>query len=295
MHAKLNLFDNKNGRNKKCWRNRRNEVKEIEEIKETRKTEEMKDIEETKELEESESLENYTGIELNELADKIAKEGCKNGDSTKINPQGLKSVKYFNTVNDKPIDLPIQEYMKEYISINHLIDWKMMYRTTTTLSQWIIIATDWEYTQEMLMYTSITNPETSEEDQKYRTFKVKLFINELPTKQIMHDRQHLNDKPIDLPIQEYMKEYISINHLIDWKMMYRTTTTLSQWIIIATDWEYTQEMLMYTSITNPETSEEDQKYRTFKVKLFINELPTKQIMHDRQHCHGTSWDILGQK
>ncbi|RHZ69645.1 hypothetical protein Glove_281g62 [Diversispora epigaea] len=112
-------------------------------------------------------VKSHTGIELNELADKLnklAKEGCKNGNPTKINPQGLKNVKYFNTVNDKPIDLPIQEYMKEYISINHLIDWKMMYRTTTTLSQWIITATDWEYTQETLMYTSITNPETSEED-----------------------------------------------------------------------------------------------------------------------------------
>ncbi|RHZ73008.1 hypothetical protein Glove_235g27 [Diversispora epigaea] len=84
--------------------------------------------------------------------------------------------------------------MKEYISINHLIDWKTMHRMTTTLSQWIIIATDWEYTQETLMYTSITNPETSEEDQKLRTFKVKLFINELSTKQIMHNRRVKNDE-----------------------------------------------------------------------------------------------------
>src|SRR6185436_6170795 len=76
-------------------------------------------------------VKSHTGIELNELADKLAKEGCKSGDQTKINPQGLKSIKYFNTVNDKPIDLPIQEYMKEHILINHLIDWKTMYRVTT--------------------------------------------------------------------------------------------------------------------------------------------------------------------
>jgi hypothetical protein len=78
-----------------------------------------------------------------------------------------------------------------------------------------------------------------------------------------------------------MKEMIYINKLVDWKMLYRTTTTLSKTIITATDWKQTKETLMYSRITNSETSQEDQKYRTFKLKLLIEGLPTKKLMHER--------------
>ncbi|RHZ74611.1 hypothetical protein Glove_220g52 [Diversispora epigaea] len=136
----------------------------------------------------SKKIKSHTGILLNDLADQLAKSGYKNGNLSNIKPQFLNKISYINKINGKTLDIPTQDYIKELTEINHLINWKTKYRSMKTLSKFIILTVDWNLTQEILIYTKINDPETSEEDQKYKTFKIKLFIEELPTKKIMHDR-----------------------------------------------------------------------------------------------------------
>lgn len=86
--------------------------------------------------------------------------------------------KYNNTVMDKRIKIIFTAF-HDIKTTNNLFT---QYRITSSLNKNIVRNTDWHKTKWSLTYNSITNMNTSTEEQTIRSFKLKLFMDELPTK-----------------------------------------------------------------------------------------------------------------
>lgn len=130
----------------------------------------------------------HSSIELNEKVDSLAKYRITYTTPTQINSNNLNSIKYHITQKSKIIDLPLSTFYKKYITINHLIQWKIQYRNITIINVTITKSTDWQITKEILMHTKLTDPFISANNKTLRTFKIKLFTDKLPTKQKMHEK-----------------------------------------------------------------------------------------------------------
>jgi len=64
----------------------------------------------------------HTGIKYNELADKLAKEGCKN-EIISFNYEKIKKIQYTLNFKNKIIEKSCRNFIKEYIAAKGFYEW----------------------------------------------------------------------------------------------------------------------------------------------------------------------------
>ncbi|CAG8698445.1 988_t:CDS:2 [Dentiscutata erythropus] len=106
-----------------------------------------------------------------------------------INEQQLRDRKALFKWNNKNIDTSIKEFIKKKSEIKWLVKWRTQYRTNKWANQYIVNSTDWISTWEFIHDTKIVSNYTSTEDQKYRSFNIKILNDELPVMNNLNQRK----------------------------------------------------------------------------------------------------------
>jgi ribonuclease HI len=121
----------------------------------------------------------HSGIEYNELADMLAKEGCEN-EIISFNYEGIKKIKYTLSFENKVIEKSCRTFIKEYIAAKGFHEWLSNNRNkkykTLNLSKEI----SWEATTRIQKNPGKNNI-TNYEQSKIKSFLIKNLMEELPT------------------------------------------------------------------------------------------------------------------
>ena len=129
----------------------------------------------------------HSGVELNELADKLAGEG-HNCPSCTFDLGVLTSVNVIGCWNSKSIEEPLRKFTKKLGATKQSAQWRLLNRNVNTISETKSKIICWESTWQTAMLSYKDKLSTSNEETRQRAFNVKLLNNELPTLVKMRER-----------------------------------------------------------------------------------------------------------
>ncbi|RHZ63860.1 hypothetical protein Glove_327g14 [Diversispora epigaea] len=144
-------------------------------------------------------VEAHSGIVLNKRADKLAQKGLTLSGIYEIDIMQLNDRKALFKWSGKHIDTSIKKFIKKRTEVKWITQWRIQYRTYKWINENIANDTDWQSTWKLIHDTKIVSNYTSKEDQKYRTFNIKILNDELPVINNLHIRKpsvYQNDKCI---------------------------------------------------------------------------------------------------
>jgi ribonuclease HI len=142
-------------------------------------------------------VEAHSGNSLNERADLLAKKGLTCRDKCEINISILRDRKALFAWKNKHIDTSIKDFIKQRSEIKWLAQWRTQYRTYKWTNENIINSTDWKLTWSAIHGSKIVSNYTSNKDQQFRSFNIKIINEELPTMDKLHQRKpniYINNK-----------------------------------------------------------------------------------------------------
>ncbi|PKK60204.1 hypothetical protein RhiirC2_856975, partial [Rhizophagus irregularis] len=123
----------------------------------------------------------HSGIEYNEIADKLAKDGCDSGRIILISPKGIKAQKgYIMFNNDTIIDRNIRKTLKKPINFQNIkrqISLKPLHTLKTFTTNHII---NWEFSQLWINHNPFQKA-TNESYSKHVSWRIKCSNYALPT------------------------------------------------------------------------------------------------------------------
>ncbi|RHZ76277.1 hypothetical protein Glove_199g214 [Diversispora epigaea] len=86
----------------------------------------------------------------------------------------------------------------------------------------------------------------------------------------------------DTSIKEFVKKRAEVKWITQWRLQYRTYKWMNENISDNTDWQTTWSMMHGTKIVSSFTNKEDQKYRSFNMKVLNDEPPVINNLHVRK-------------
>ncbi|RHZ83449.1 hypothetical protein Glove_92g59 [Diversispora epigaea] len=134
-----------------------------------------------------EKVKAHSGVIHNEMADKLAKEGC-------FKPvcfpdlQSLTSVNAMSCWNTETIEEPLRHFTKKLGKAKHSIKWRLLNQNISTISAFKSKQIQWESSWRTTILSYIDRNVTDNKETRQRAFNVKLFNNELPTLEKLKDR-----------------------------------------------------------------------------------------------------------
>jgi ribonuclease HI len=129
----------------------------------------------------------HSGIEYNEMADKLAKDGI----SYHIcdpNVQSLASVNAIGYWKTNQIEVPFREFTKKLGTAKRTANWRLLNRNLNSISDYKSQQISWEITWKTISLSYRERLATSDKETRERAFNMKLLNNELPTLERMYDR-----------------------------------------------------------------------------------------------------------
>jgi ribonuclease HI len=136
-------------------------------------------------------VEAHSGNKYNDIADWLAKSATMLEERHSIKPTDNMGYLEHNTKwNDIQLEVPIQEMAKQICGARHVLEWRSLNRNKISIDNDVLRSVNWTLSTSTLHPSKMTNSITSEEDHKNRSFRIRLWNNELPTKSKLHERSH---------------------------------------------------------------------------------------------------------
>jgi ribonuclease HI len=131
----------------------------------------------------------HSGNKHNDTADWLAKRATTLEERHTIKPTDNRGNLDHNTKwNDIQLEVPIQEMAKRICEAKHVLEWRSLNRNMSSINNDTLRSTNWALSVKSLHPSKMTNSNTNEEDHRDRSFRIRLWNNELPTKSKLHDR-----------------------------------------------------------------------------------------------------------
>ncbi|RHZ86607.1 hypothetical protein Glove_48g27 [Diversispora epigaea] len=129
----------------------------------------------------------HSGIEHNELADKLAKDGTFQSKCIPNIPS-LSSVNAVGQWRAKIIEVPLRGFVKKIGTSRHTAQWRLLNRHLDVMSNYKSQQVAWKTSWEVTSLSYKKRLSTCDKETRERAFNMKLLNRELPTRERMFER-----------------------------------------------------------------------------------------------------------
>ena len=129
----------------------------------------------------------HSGVEYNEVADKLAKDGISHS-ICEPDIQSLSSVNAVGCWKTNQIEVPFRGFTKKIGTTKHTAEWRLLNRNLDSISNYKSQQISWEITWKTTSLFYRERQATSDKETRERAFNMKILNNELPTMERMFDR-----------------------------------------------------------------------------------------------------------